>query len=214
MSDQFGATANSWNLPLRTRTLARSFDIVLALIGLLLLSPVFLVIAVAIELDDGGPVFYRQARIGKDFQPFQLYKFRSMIVDAHHKGLLTAARDSRVTRIGRFLRHYKLDELPQLFNVLKGDMQFVGARPEVERYVLLFRPQYTTILQERPGITDPASLAYRREEQMLSAERAEEQYVQDILPEKLRLSLAYQEKRTLLSDVRIVLKTVLGFTTS
>jgi lipopolysaccharide/colanic/teichoic acid biosynthesis glycosyltransferase len=133
-----------------------------------------------------------------------------MVVNADRDGLLTAPADSRLTRVGRWLRRYKVDELPQLFNVLKGDMQLVGARPEVERYVQLFRPQYAVILQERPGITDPATLVYRHEDQIFSADRMEEQYVKEILPAKLKLSLDYQKQRSLFSDVRILLRTVIG----
>ena len=114
-------------------------------------------------------VLYRQSRVGRNFQCFWVCKFRSMVAGADRSGLLTAQQDSRITHVGRLLRRYKLDELPQLFNVLKGDMQLVGARPEVERYVQMFRHQYAVILQERPGITDPATVAYRHEEQMLPA---------------------------------------------
>jgi lipopolysaccharide/colanic/teichoic acid biosynthesis glycosyltransferase len=133
-----------------------------------------------------------------------------MIPDADRHGLLTAPGDSRLTRAGRWLRRYKLDELPQLFNVLKGDMQLVGARPEVERYVQMFRPQYAVILVERPGITDPATLAYRREEEIFSASRIDKQYVEEILPAKLKLSLAYQKERSFLSDLRILLRTAVA----
>lgn len=200
----------SWPVSHRTGALTRAFDVLSSAVGLLLLSPLLCVIALAIKLDDGGPVLYRQARMGRGFRPFQVCKFRSMVVDADRNGLLTAPADSRLTRVGRWLRRYKVDELPQLFNVLKGDMQLVGARPEVERYVQLFHPQYAVILQERPGITDPASLAYRHEDQIFSADRMEEQYVKEILPAKLKLSLDYQKRRSLLSDVRILLRTAIG----
>lgn len=210
MSENLEEIQDFWVVRRRVRRFTRAFDLFCAAVGLLLLSPLFLVIAVAIKLKDRGPVLYRQVRVGQNFRTFLLYKFRSMITDADQKGLLTAPDDPRVTRIGRVLRQYKLDELPQLLNVLKGDMQLVGARPEVERYVSMFRAQYATILQERPGITDPASLAYRREDQLFSAGRMDEQYAQEILPEKLRLSLAYQKQRTLVSDIRILLSTVLG----
>jgi lipopolysaccharide/colanic/teichoic acid biosynthesis glycosyltransferase len=182
--------------------------------GLLLLSPLFLVIAVVIKLDDGGPVFYLQPRVGMSFRVFLLCKFRSMVAGADRKGLLTAPNDDRLTRTGRFLRRHKLDELPQLINVLKGDMQLVGPRPEVERYVELFRPQYEQLLQDRPGITDPASVAYRREEELLVAGRIEEQYVSQILPDKLRLSLDYQRRRNFASDVALLLKTTLNLSDS
>jgi len=194
----------------RTGAWHRIFDVSCAAAGLLLLSPLFCAIAVAIKFDDGGPVFYTQDRIGKTFRRFRVCKFRTMVAGADHGGLLTVAGDARLTRVGRVLRHYKLDELPQLFNVLRGDMQLVGARPEVERYVEMFRPQYTAILQDRPGITDPATLAYRREDQALSACGTEQQYIHEILPAKLRLSLDYQKKRNFLSDVGILGRTVLG----
>jgi lipopolysaccharide/colanic/teichoic acid biosynthesis glycosyltransferase len=188
----------------------RAFDVVCAATGLLFLSPIFCAIAIAIKLDDGGAVFYTQIRIGRNFQRFRVCKFRSMVTDADRHGLLTAPGDPRLTRVGAFLRRYKFDELPQLFNVLRGDMQLVGARPELERYVALFRPQYEVILQERPGITDPATLAYRHEDRIFSASRMEQQYVEEILPAKLGLSLAYQKQRTFVSDVRLLLQTVRG----
>jgi lipopolysaccharide/colanic/teichoic acid biosynthesis glycosyltransferase len=137
-----------------------------------------------------------------------------MIVGADRDGLLTAPMDNRVTRVGRFLRDYKLDELPQLINVLKGDMQFVGARPEVERYVEMFRVQYATILRERPGITDPAALVYRREDSILSSNNIEDQYIAQVLPHKLRLSMEYQRHRGFLSDMRILVRTVFGLSLS
>lgn len=194
----------------RTGALHRALDLICASGGLLLLSPLFAVIALAIRLDDGGPVFYRQVRVGMKFRQFRICKFRSMVTGAESSGLLTAPEDSRLTRVGRFLRRHKIDELPQLFNVLIGDMQLVGARPEVERYVQMFVEQYALLLQDRPGITDPASLAFRREDQILSASRMEEQYVAEILPAKLKLSLDYQKRRNLLSDFRILLQTALA----
>jgi len=190
-----------------TAALNRAFDVFCAVTGLLLLSPLFCMIAMAIKLDDGGPVFFRQIRVGRNFRPFLLCKFRSMVAGVEQGGLLTFPSDSRLTRVGRWLRRYKLDELPQLFNVLNGDMQLVGARPEVERYVQIFRSEYAVLLQERPGITDPASLAYRREEEIRSASRMEDQYVNETLPAKLKLSLDYQARRTFLTDIGILLKT-------
>jgi lipopolysaccharide/colanic/teichoic acid biosynthesis glycosyltransferase len=194
----------------RTGPWNRTVDVGCATAGLIVLLPLFCLIAVAIKLDDGGPVFFAQDRMGKSFRHFRVWKFRSMVAGADRCGLLTAPADSRLTRIGRLLRHYKLDELPQLFNVLTGDMQLVGARPEVERYVQMFRPQYAVILQDRPGITDPASLAYRREDRILSPNRMEQQYVEEILPAKLKLSLDYQQRRSFLSDVGILLRTAFG----
>jgi lipopolysaccharide/colanic/teichoic acid biosynthesis glycosyltransferase len=195
---------------LRTGFFHRVFDGLCAAVGLIILSPLFAVIAVAIKFDDGGPVFYLHERVGANFRHFRVCKFRSMVVGADRDGLLTTPQDSRVTRIGRLLRLYKLDELPQLFNVLTGDMQLVGARPEVDRYVQMFRPQYALILQDRPGITDPAALAYRREQQILAASRIEQQYIGEILPAKLKLSLDYQQQRTFCSDLRVLLRTALA----
>jgi lipopolysaccharide/colanic/teichoic acid biosynthesis glycosyltransferase len=203
-SSEFAAERRSAS---RAGTLTRVFDFLCALVGLIVLSPLFAVIALVVKLDDRGPVFYAQDRIGRNFRHFRLYKFRSMVIGADRQGWLTSREDARLTRVGRWLRRCKLDELPQLFNVLKGDMQLVGARPEVERYVLMFRPQYTTILQERPGITDPASLAFRHEEQILSPDRLEQQYVEEVLPAKVALALEYQQRRTFLSDVGILFRT-------
>jgi len=188
--------------------LRRAFDVICAAAGLLFLSPLFCLIAIAIKLDDGGPVFYAQERVGKGFRRFRVYKFRSMVMGADRHGSLSASGDSRLTRAGCRLRQYKLDEFPQLFNVLRGDMQLVGTRPEVERYVQMFRPQYAVILRNRPGITDPASLAFRHESQMFCPNRMEHQYLNEILPAKLRLSMDYQKRRTFLSDVQVLLKTV------
>jgi lipopolysaccharide/colanic/teichoic acid biosynthesis glycosyltransferase len=191
----------------------RALNLICAALGLLLLLPLLAVIALLVKCDDGGPVFYGHPRVGKGFRSFRLLKFRSMAVNADKAGPLTKPADHRITRAGRFLRKYKLDELPQLWNVLTGDMQLVGARPEVDRYVAMFREQYALLLSEPPGITDPASLAYRCEEKLFVADRMEQQYVSEILPEKLRLSLEYQRRRSLPSDLHVLLNTVLGLTT-
>ena len=196
--------------PLRTGLLHRAFDVSCAALGLLILSPLFGAIAAAIKFDDGGSVFYLQDRVGKDFRHFRVCKFRSMVTGADRHGLLTARGDSRLTRVGRLLRRYKLDELPQLFNVLAGDMQVVGPRPEVERYVRMFHAQYEVILRDRPGITDPATLAYRREDQILAASGIEQEYVGEILPAKLKLSLDYQQQRSFRSDLEILVRTAFG----
>jgi lipopolysaccharide/colanic/teichoic acid biosynthesis glycosyltransferase len=190
----------------------RSFNFVCAALGLLLLFPVLTVIALVVKCHDGGPVFYAQPRVGKGFRLFRVLKFRSMVVNADQDGLLTAPADHRLTRVGRLLRKHKLDELPQLWNVLTGDMQLVGVRPEVEPYVAMFREQYALLLNQSPGITDPASLAYRQEETLFVAERMEQQYVSEILPEKLKLSLDYQRNRSFFSDLRVLLNTVLNLT--
>jgi lipopolysaccharide/colanic/teichoic acid biosynthesis glycosyltransferase len=194
----------------RTGPFNRAFDVLCSAVGLIALSPLLCVIAAAIKLDDGGAVFFGQDRVGQGFRHFRVWKFRSMVTGADSGSLLTAPADSRLTRVGRVLRQHKLDELPQLFNVLAGDMQLVGARPEVEPFVQMFRSQYAVILQDRPGITDPASLAYRREDQIFSGEGMEQQYVEQILPAKLQLSLDYQKHRSFLSDIGILLRTVSG----
>jgi len=189
----------------------RAFNFISAAAGLVILTPVLLLIAIAIKWDDGGPVFYLQKRIGRNFQPFRLIKFRSMAVGADQAGLLTAPADRRVTGCGRWLRRSKLDELPQLWNVLTGEMQLVGPRPEVERYVEQFCEQYSSLLADPPGMTDPASLAFRREDLLFLSAEMERQYVSEILPRKLSLSLEYQRRRGFGSDLGILMKTILGF---
>lgn len=187
----------------------RVFDVTCAAVGLLLLSPMFALIALAVKLNGGrGPIFYLQPRVGKDGREFDLMKFRSMVSGADRHGLLTATGDMRVTPLGRFLRKYKLDELPQLVNVLKRDMQLVGPRPEMKRYVDMFPSEYQALLKDPPGITDPASLAYRYEEKMLNTECPEQYYVAHILPHKLRLSLEYAQSRTFFSDLKIIFQTL------
>ena len=186
----------------------RIFDLICSAAGLIFLAPLFAVIALAIKLDDGGPIFYSQPRVGKGLRLFSFYKFRSMVPGADRRGLLTTAADTRVTRVGRFLRRLKLDELPQLINVLTGDMQLVGPRPELQHYTERFHSEYEQLLQDRPGITDAATLAYREEEKMFVATGIEEQYVSQILPDKLRISLDYQQRRTFFSDLHILLLTV------
>jgi lipopolysaccharide/colanic/teichoic acid biosynthesis glycosyltransferase len=189
----------------------RAFDVICAAAGLALLSPLFAVIALAIKLNGGkGSVFYLQPRVGKDGREFYLIKFRSMASSADHHSLLTIADDPRVTSVGRFLRKYKLDEFPQLINVLKGDMRLVGPRPEMKRYVDMFRVEYNVLLHDPPGITDPASLAYRHEEKLLRAECLEQHYVSQVLPQKLRISLEYSRRRTFFSDLKIVFQTLGG----
>lgn len=189
----------------------RLFDIVFATIGLIVLFPLFCVIGLAIVLDDGEPIFYSHKRVGRNFRHFGLLKFRNMARKATSMGgPLTVANDPRVTRMGRILRKYKLDELPQLLNVIRGDLGLVGARPEVQLYVEMFHSYYAEILRDRPGITDPASLAYRHEEEMLSGLDSERQYISDILPRKLALSLSYARHRTFFSDLHIIAQTLFG----
>jgi lipopolysaccharide/colanic/teichoic acid biosynthesis glycosyltransferase len=189
----------------------RMFDAVCAAGGLAILSPLFAMIAVAIKLDDGGPVLYSHVRIGKGFQEFRLLKFRSMIFSSAGGSTVTAPHDARVTRAGRFLRKYKLDELPQLVNVLRGEMQLVGVRPQMQRFVEMFRGEYEELLQTPPGITDLATLSFRNEERFFHQGSIEEQYITRIMPAKLKLSLKYSRRRTFLSDLEILFRTVLGF---
>lgn len=188
----------------------RLLDIFFSFTGLLILSPLFAAVALLIKLDSKGPVFYRQERVGKDFKPFRIYKFRSMHPGSDHKGpLVTVGGDKRVTPIGALLRKYKIDELPQLLNVLIGDMSFVGPRPEVNKYVQLFNSDYKKLLTIRPGITDPASIYYSNEESVLSASSNwEEDYTKKILPEKLKLSLHYVNDHNTITDLRLILKTI------
>jgi lipopolysaccharide/colanic/teichoic acid biosynthesis glycosyltransferase len=189
----------------------RAFDVACAVTGLAVLAPLLVIVAVAVKLEDGGPVLFSQPRVGKGLEKFYLLKFRSMVPNAGGSSLLTAPADPRVTRVGRFLRKYKLDELPQLANVVKGEMQLVGVRPQVECFVEVFPAEYELLLQDRPGITDLATLAFRNEEQMFQAGPLENQYVSQMLPRKLELALQYRQTRTFYSDLAILFRTVLGF---
>ena len=187
----------------------RAFDIVASGLGLLVLSPVLLGVALLIKLSSRGPVLFRHERVGRNFRPFSMYKFRTMVPDAPRLGgPLTAGDDPRITTIGRVLRKTKLDELPQLFNVLRGEMSLVGPRPEVPCYVDMYRQEYQEILKARPGITDLASLKYRHEEQILGQlPNPEEEYVRNILPEKIRLSKEYLQSSSFLYDLGLIAKT-------
>ena len=201
-------TVKRLDLPL-DNTLTRGLDIAASALGLLVLSPVFAGISLAIKLHDGGPVFYRGLRVGKDGQEFRLYKFRTMVMNADRMGSgITTNGDSRITPIGRFLRKTKLDELPQLINVLASDMSLVGPRPEDPRYVALYTPEQRRILDMRPGITSAASLTYRNEEQMLSGPDWETVYIDEVMPSKLTIDLSYMAQRSLFSDVKLILRTV------
>jgi lipopolysaccharide/colanic/teichoic acid biosynthesis glycosyltransferase len=179
-------------------------------VGLLCLAPLFVTIGLLIKLDSAGPVFFRQERVGRRFRPFRIYKFRTMVQDAAARGAaITCGEDPRITRIGGLLRRTKLDELPQLVNVLRGEMSIVGPRPEVPRYVELFRDDYDELLAVRPGITDPASLRFRNEAEMLGrTPDPHETYVKQILPEKVGLSKSYARHASLASDVWLILKTL------
>lgn len=188
----------------------RIFDIICSFIGLVLLSPVFLVLSLLIVLDSRGGVFYRQVRVGKNGKDFKLFKFRSMVSNADKKGLLTVGgRDSRVTRIGYFLRKYKLDELPQLLNVLFGDMSLVGPRPEVRKYVDMYSEEQRKVLSVKPGITDYASIEYSNENELLgSVPNPEEVYITEVMPAKLALNLRYIREQGLLTDLKIIFMTI------
>lgn len=200
-----------WRLASADEVARRLLDVVAAAAGLALLSPLFLAIAAAIKLDSPGPVFYRARRVGRYGQEFRLYKFRSMVADADRRGPgITAAGDRRVTRVGRFLRRTKLDELPQLINVLKGEMSLVGPRPEDPRYVALYTPEQRRVLEARPGITSAASLAFRHEEQLLSGPDWEQVYRTQVMPAKLALDLDYLDRRTLASDLALIWRTILA----
>jgi lipopolysaccharide/colanic/teichoic acid biosynthesis glycosyltransferase len=189
----------------------RWFDAICAAAGLVLLAPPFVLIALAIKLDDGGPVFYSHFRVGKGYRKFRLLKFRSMVSSSVTSSTVTGPLDVRVTRVGRFLRKYKLDELPQLWNVVTGDMQLVGARPQMDKFVRIFHAEYEELLQQAPGITDLASLSFRNEQQFFHPGSVEEQYITRIMPAKLKMSLKYSRTRTFLSDLDILFRTVLVF---
>ncbi|HXJ60581.1 MAG TPA: sugar transferase [Verrucomicrobiae bacterium] len=188
----------------------RFCDVILSAIGLLVLSPLLLLIAAVIKLADGGSIFYRQCRVGWRGHPFLICKFRTMVVQTTSDGpLVTSDGDARVTRVGRILRKTKLDELPQLWNVLKGEMSLVGPRPEVPRYVQRYSPAQRAILKVRPGITDLASIHFRNEELLLkNAPNVEEFYIEYCLPRKLQLNLEYAARANLLTDTWIILQTI------
>lgn len=190
----------------------RLFDITASFFGILILSPLFIFISLWVGLSSKGGVFYKQIRVGRNNKDFKLYKFRSMRVNSDKQGLLTVgSKDSRITKAGYFIRKYKIDELPQLINVLKGDMSFVGPRPEVRRYVDLYSEEQMKVLSVRPGITDPASIKYRNENDILSsASNPEEYYIQHIMPDKLKINIDYINTRTFFKDIKIIFQTIFG----
>ena len=196
-----------------TTTLAvkRGFDFLVSLSGILILSPLLLAVAALIKLTSRGPVFFQQERVGRGFRKFTILKFRTMVQNAPELGgELTAGKDPRITSIGHVLRKMKLDELPQLINVLKGDMSFVGPRPEVPRFVEMFRAEFSELLRMRPGITDPASLQYRHESDILGrSEDPEATYIQEILPEKINLAKQYVRCPSLWFDLNLIFRTLL-----
>ncbi|HHJ51448.1 MAG TPA: sugar transferase [Phaeodactylibacter sp.] len=187
----------------------RIFDVLAAGSALIVLSPLFLLLALSVGLSSRGGVFYRQTRIGRHGKPFQLLKFRSMYARSDQQGLLTVGADKRITPVGRFLRRYKLDELPQLWNILRGDMSIVGPRPEVPRYVQHYSPEQRKVLSVRPGLTDYASLHYIDEAAVLAqSDNPEKTYLEEILPHKLELGLQYVEKQSLPEDLKIIFQTL------
>ena len=192
----------------------RVMDVTCSGLGLLLLSPPLLAIALAVWLGDRGPVLYRQERVGRGGRPFTMLKFRSMVAGADSKGrLVTVGGDARVTPVGRWIRRLKLDELPQLLNVLKGEMSLVGPRPEVQRYVDLYTAEQWPVLDLVPGITDPASIKYRDEEAVLAGyDDPDRAYVEVVMPDKIAINLSYAARATVLSDLAVILRTLLRIT--
>jgi len=188
----------------------RLFDIIASALGLIVLSPLFLVLAVWIKVDSKGPVFYRQTRVGWHNKDFRIFKFRSMRVGADKGSLVTiGGRDPRITKSGYYIRKYKLDEFPQLINVLIGDMSLVGPRPEVRHYVDYWTPEQMRVLDVRPGITDPASIKFRNENELMAqADDPEQYYINVIMQEKLRLYLEYVDNQSFLYDLRLIFATL------
>lgn len=187
----------------------RLFDIIASGLGLIVLSPLFAVLAVWIKADSRGPVFYRQTRVGRNNRDFRLYKFRSMRPDSDKLGLITVGgHDPRVTRSGYYIRKYKLDEFPQLINVFIGDMSLVGPRPEVRKYVDMYTPEQMRVLSVRPGITSLASIRYRNENDILAAaEDPDRCYIEQVMPDKLAIDLEYVDRATLWNDIRLIFST-------
>jgi len=188
----------------------RIFDVTASIIGLIVLLPLFIIIAILIKLNDKGPIFYKQKRIGQNFKPFELLKFRTMVVNADKIGpAVTKDGDPRITKIGKFLRKTKLDELPQLWNVIRGDMSIVGPRPEVEKYIQYYKDDYKEILKVRPGITDYATIKFRNEEEILSKyDDTESAYIKYVLPEKIKLYKTYIKEISFFTDLKIIFWTL------
>ena len=193
--------------------LKKTLDISISLIGLIILFPLFIVVSILIKLDSKGPIIYRQIRVGKNFKYFYIFKFRTMIKNADNNGgFITPTNDKRITRIGHFLRKFKIDELPQLVNVFIGDMSIVGPRPEVPEYTFK-NSEYNRVLSIKPGITDYASIKYRNEDKLLfNAELAGNSiskfYINNILPEQIKLNTKYIEKMSIFTDIFIILQTI------
>ena len=210
--NKFNLSLIQWSLLIiRLNKVIRFFDFVLSLVGLVILAPIFIVLAAWIKIDSVGPVFYKQIRVGQNGKDFGLFKFRSMVVDADKKGLITVGgRDPRITRSGYFIRKYKLDELPQLINVLVGDMSLVGPRPEVRKYVELYDDDQNKVLSVKPGITDYASIEYMDENEILGKSTdPEKTYIKEIMPEKIKYNMKYIKNRSLIEYFKIIFLTVL-----
>jgi lipopolysaccharide/colanic/teichoic acid biosynthesis glycosyltransferase len=190
--------------------LKRVFDICFSLAGLIFLLPVFLIISILIKVNSKGPVLFKQIRVGKNGKLFYIFKFRTMVINAEQKGMqITVGKDPRITKIGNFLRKYKIDELPQLINVLIGDMSFVGPRPEVLKYVELYDEVEKNVLKVRPGITDYASIEYFDESLILAeSDEPEKTYIEEIMKRKLKLNMVYLKNISLWIDVKLILKTI------
>lgn len=189
--------------------LKRIFDITLSLFGLIILLPFMLIIAILIKIDSKGPVFFKQIRVTKNGKEFKIFKYRTMRVGSDKYSQITVGKDSRITKIGSFLRKYKLDEIPQLINVLIGDMSLVGPRPEVPKYVALYTDEQKEILKVRAGITDYASIEFSDENDLLaSEEEPEKAYIEKIMPKKIELNKKYLSKISILTDIKIILLTI------
>ena len=189
--------------------LKRIFDIILSLFGLILLSPFMIIIAILIKLDSKGPVFFKQIRVTKNEREFKIFKYRTMRVGSDKYSQITVGKDNRITKVGAFLRKYKLDEIPQLINVLLGDMSLVGPRPEVPKYVALYTKEQKEILKVRAGITDYASIEFSDENDLLASEEdPEKAYIEKIMPKKIELNKKYLSEISILTDIKIILLTI------
>ncbi len=196
---------------IRLSKVIRFFDFILSLVGLVVLAPIFIILAIWIKIDSKGPIFYKQVRVGQNGIDFGLFKFRSMIVDADKNGLITVGgQDPRITRSGYFIRKYKLDELPQLINVLLGDMSLVGPRPEVRKYVDLYTDEQQKVLSVKPGITDYASIEYMDENEILGkSSDPEKTYIEEIMTEKIKYNIKYIQNKNVSEYFKIIFLTLL-----
>ncbi|RUM60009.1 MAG: sugar transferase [Persephonella sp.] len=194
------------------RYIKRLIDFIFSLMGLLVLLPLFIIVAFLIKKEDRGSIFFRQERVGQNWKPFKIYKFRTMVENAERMGAkVTKGNDPRITKIGKILRKYKIDELPQLINVLKGDMSLVGPRPEVYKYAKVYKKDYDEILKVKPGITDYASLEFIDEEKLLeNAENPEKYYIEKILPIKIKYYKKYLKDISFFTDIKLILRTIMG----